>query len=246
MPQESDQRTTGVRSATLIAALFVAALILMIGLIASQRASSTSAEGSGTVVAEEPSGQAEEPFDLSRRIAEDPLAMGKVDAPVVLVEYADYRCPFCGVFSRETLPALVDQYVASGELRIEWRDLPVFGAESLSAAVAGRAAGEQDKFWEFNKAVFAAAPDRGHISLPREELIRLAEEVGVADIAAFTADLDSEELIQAVQADAEEAAALGATGTPLFLVNDIPISGAQPVEVFEQAIETVLAETSPQ
>ncbi|GAA1108371.1 DsbA family protein [Arthrobacter flavus] len=246
MPQESDQRTTGVRSATLIAALLVAALILMIGLIASQRASSPASDGSGTDVAEESGGREEEKFDLSRRIADDPLAIGEVDAPVVLVEYADYRCPFCGVFSRETLPALVEQYVASGELRIEWRDLPVFGAESLSAAVAGRAAGEQDRFWEFNKAVFAAAPDRGHISLPREELIRIAEEVGVADITAFTADLDSEELNQAVQTDAEEAAALGATGTPLFLVNDIPISGAQPVEVFEQAIETVLAETSPQ
>ncbi|MBE0010999.1 MULTISPECIES: DsbA family protein [unclassified Arthrobacter] len=244
MPQESNQRISGVRTATLIAALLVGALILVIGLIASQRASSPAAEGSGVVVTEEPSGQEDEVFDLSRRIADDPLALGAIDAPVVLVEYADYRCPFCGVFSRETLPALVDEYVASGELRIEWRDLPVFGAESHDAAVAGRAAGEQDKFWEFNEAVFAAAPERGHISLPREELIRIAEEVGVADLAAFTADLDSEALEQAVQADAEEAAALGATGTPLFLVNDIPISGAQPLEVFEQTIDAVLAETS--
>ena len=161
---------------------------------------------------------------------------------MVLIEYADYRCPFCGLFSRETLPPLVEKYVESGELRIEWRDLPVFGEQSFTAAVAGRAAGEQDRFWEFNKAVFAEAPKRGHIDLPEERLLELAQEAGVPDVEKFRNDLQSEELAAAVTNDAQEAASLGATGTPTFLVNDTPLIGAQPLAVFEQAIEGELKE----
>ncbi|HSO92496.1 MAG TPA: DsbA family protein, partial [Arthrobacter sp.] len=150
------------------------------------------------------------------------------------------RCPFCALFSQDTLPPLVAKYVDSGDLRVEWRDLPVFGAESSAAAVAGRAAGEQGRFWEFNQAVFAIAPERGHAELPRERLIQLAGDAGVPDLKKFEADLDSAELKAAVSKDAQEAAALGATGTPTFLVNDTPLVGAQPVASFEKAIEAAL------
>ncbi|SDJ02224.1 Protein-disulfide isomerase [Arthrobacter subterraneus] len=226
----------------LVASIAVAVsvlLILLIGIIASRTGASQEASTTTT-----PPGQsaAEEPLDLSRRAAGDPTALGEVDAPVVLIEYADYRCPFCGLFSRDTLPSLVDKYVESGDLRIEWRDLPVFGEQSFSAAVAGRAAGEQDRFWEFNKAVFAEAPKRGHIDLPEERLLELAQEAGVPDLEKFRNDLQSEELAAAVTNDAQEAASLGATGTPTFLVNDTPLIGAQPLAAFEQAIEGELKE----
>lgn len=179
-------------------------------------------------------------LDMSRRKSGDPTAKGSPTAPVVLVEYADYRCPFCGLFSRDTLPALVKKYVDSGQLRVEWRDLPVFGAESSAAAVAGRAAAEQGRVWEFNKAVYAIAPERGHAALPRERLVQLAAKAGVPDLKKFEADLDSAELQAAVAKDAQEAAGLGATGTPTFLVNDIPIVGAQPLATFDKAIEAAL------
>ncbi|WP_253907432.1 thioredoxin domain-containing protein [Arthrobacter sp. 35/47] len=210
-------------------------MILLIGIATSQKRPS---QGGGSAPAAAP-GQSEagEPLDLSRRTADDPTALGRVDAPVVMIEYADYRCPFCGLFSRDTLPTLVDKYVESGDLRIEWRDLPVFGEQSFSAAVAGRAAGEQSKFWEFNKAVFAEAPERGHIDLTEERLIQLAEAAGVPDLEKFKTDLDSEELSAAVEKDAQEAASLGATGTPTFLVNGVPLIGAQPLAAFEQVID---------
>ncbi|BAS07617.1 probable disulfide bond formation protein D [Arthrobacter sp. Hiyo4] len=222
-----------------ISALGVALLILFVGIFAYQGGASqeTSDAGQG------PQGSAESesaPLDMSRRIAEDPTSLGEVDAPVVLVEYADYRCPFCGLFSRDTLPPLVEKYVKSGDLRVEWRDLPVFGDQSSKAAVAGRAAGKQGKFWEFNKAAFAVAPERGHADLPRERLLQIAEEAGVPDMTQFEADLDSKELQQAVAKDAQEAASLGATGTPTFLVNDTPLVGAQPLATFEKAIDAAL------
>jgi protein-disulfide isomerase len=227
-----------------ISVLGVAVLILLVGIFAYQGGVS---QGAGTEAAPRESAASESAsLDMSRRTADDPTALGPVDAPVVLVEYADYRCPFCGLFSRDTLPPLVEKYVKSGELRVEWRDLPVFGEQSTMAAVAGRAAGNQGKFWEFNKAAFAIAPERGHADLSRERLVQIAQEAGVPDMTRFEADLDSTELQQAVSKDAQEAASLGATGTPTFLVNDTPLVGAQPLATFEKAIEAALKKAESQ
>ncbi|WP_346958292.1 DsbA family protein [uncultured Arthrobacter sp.] len=92
----------------------------------------------------------------------------------------------------------------------------------------------------FNEAVYTIAPERGHAALPRERLIQLAGTAGVPDLKKFEADLDSAELKNAVAKDAQEAAGLGATGTPIFLVNDTPIVGAQPLATFERAIDDAL------
>lgn len=187
-------------------------------------------------------GAQQQEFDLSRRIDGDPTAMGEVDAPVVLIEFADYRCPFCGKFHRDTLGDLVDEYVADGRMRVEWRDAPVFGDQSVDAAVAARAAAEQGLFWEYQHAVFGEAPDSGHPDLPRDVLIEHAQTAGVADMEKFEADLDSEDLHAQVQSDFEEAQRLGVTSVPTFAINDSVISGAQPADVFRETIEKELAE----
>lgn len=177
---------------------------------------------------------------LQRRDADDPMAKGDVDAPVVLIEYADYRCPFCAVWGRDVQPELQD-LVDDGTLRIEFRDRVLFGEESEATALAARAAGEQGLYWEYHDAVFAAAPNSGHPDMPREKLIGFAEEIGVPDLAKFEEDMDSEELRAALQADQDEAGSLGINSTPTFLVNATPVVGAQPAEVFTQVIEQELA-----
>lgn len=173
--------------------------------------------------------------DLARRDSSDPLAIGDEDAPVVLIEYADFRCPFCGVFARETKPELM-KYVEDGTLRMEYRDLPIFGEQSTRAAMAGRAAGAQGRFWEFYDAVFADAPPRGHASLTDATLTKYAKESGVPDLNQFKKDMNSQKYADDVQADADEASDLGASSTPLFLVGDEPILGAQPASVFIEKI----------
>ncbi|UCR88884.1 DsbA family protein [Mycetocola spongiae] len=175
--------------------------------------------------------------DLARRVQGDPLAIGSVDAPVVMIEYSDYRCPYCSLFSRDILPTLIDTYVADGTLRIEWRDLPIFGEQSEAAAMAGRAAGEQGKFWEYQHALHAEAPERGHPDLPREKLIALASAAGVPDLAAFETAMDNPAHAQAIGADVREAQSLGITGTPAFLIGGEAMSGMQPMEIFQAAIE---------
>lgn len=179
--------------------------------------------------------------DLARRINGDPLARGAVDAPVVMVMYSDYRCPFCAMFSTDIEPALVDQYVADGRMRIEWRDFPIFGEESQRAAVAGRAAAAQGRFWEFVTALYAAALRSGHPELRVKELIDFARQAGVADIDAFTAAMEDAELAAAVQADYDEGSRIGVPATPSFVINGYPVRGAQPVAEFVRIIDLVLA-----
>ncbi|AZM54189.1 disulfide bond formation protein DsbA [Streptomyces sp. WAC 01529] len=172
---------------------------------------------------------------LARRDAKDPLAQGRADAPVVMVEYADFKCGFCGKFARDTEPGLVKKYVDEGVLRIEWRNFPIFGADSERAARGAWAAGRQGRFWQFHEAAYAeGAKEEG---FGEDRLQELAQEAGVKDVGRFVRDAGSEAAKAAVKKDQEEAYGLGATSTPSFLVNGRPISGAQPDEVFGQAIE---------
>ena len=178
--------------------------------------------------------------ELARRDADDPMAVGDVDAPVVMIEYADYRCPYCGLYATETQPEVVRAYVETGLVRIEFRDVPIFGEQSQAAAVAARAAGEQGLFWEYNAAVFALAEQGGHTDLPRERLLAIAAEVGVPDLARFEANLDSPELAARVQADLDEARTLGFNSTPSFIVGDKWFAGAYPIEAFREVIDAEL------
>ena len=173
---------------------------------------------------------------LPRRDANDPLAAGSVDAPVVLLEYADYRCPFCGVWARETKPQL-QRFVDDGTLRLEYRDTPLFGEQSERAALAARAAGSQGRFWEYYTVVYADAPTSGHADLTQEKLVEYARSADVADIERFERELADGTHRAGLQRDVDEANDLGITSTPLFLINTEPIVGAQPVEVFVDAIE---------
>ncbi|NLT25935.1 MAG: thioredoxin domain-containing protein [Microbacteriaceae bacterium] len=187
-----------------------------------------------------PAGPEMLPSEFARRDADDPTAMGDVDAPIVLIEYSDYRCPYCGLYSTDTQPHIVAEYVETGLVRIEWRDVPIFGEQSELAALAARAAGEQGLFWEYNSAVFALAEQGGHTDLPRERLIEIAGEAGVPDLAQFEADLDSPELAALVQADLQEAQLVGVSGTPTFILGDLVFSGAYPIENFRELIDQQL------
>ncbi|NGO76095.1 DsbA family protein [Streptomyces sp. YC504] len=175
---------------------------------------------------------------LARRDAKDPLAQGRADAPVVMIEYADFKCGFCGKFARDTEPELVKKYVDAGKLRIEWRNFPIFGEESEAAARGAWAAGQQGRFWEFHAAAYEEdAKEKG---FGADRLKALAEQAGVADVDRFVRDAASGEARKAVARDQEEAYGLGAASTPSFLVNGRPIAGAQPAETFTQAIDEAL------
>lgn len=181
-------------------------------------------------------------LEMARRDPADPLTDGPVDAPVTLVVYSDYQCPFCALWSHQTLPVM-REYAAAGDLRIEWRDVNVFGVDSARAARAAYAAGLQGAFWEYHDALFAEGEKPSVDVLTDAGLAAVAAEVGL-DTDRFAADVASAEVGAAVQANADEGTSIGATSTPSFLVGGVPVVGAQPTEVFVAAVEDALARTA--
>ena len=233
-------------------AIIIAVALLLIATVVVQevRAPGEQAQPAQSSPATQPEGttqpegaQTQEEVDLSdleRRDPDDLLSAGAVDAPVALVAYSDYQCPYCGQWSHETLPTMME-YVEAGQLRIEWRDVEVFGPESGRAARAAYAAALQDGFWEYHDALFPGGEHRPKTELTDEALVSLAGELGL-DEAQFEQDLNSDAVVQETQRNAMEAINLGVTATPAFILGGQPILGAQPTEVFVEAMETALAE----
>ncbi|WP_372407855.1 DsbA family protein [Streptomyces luteireticuli] len=170
----------------------------------------------------------------SRRAKDDPMAVGKPDAPVVLVEYADYQCSFCGKFTRESQPELIKKYVDEGVLRIEFRNFPIFGEPSVRAARASWAAGQQGRFWQFHDELYAKT--RKGDALAEDKLVDMARTAGVRDLDRFRSDLNGSAAADAVKKDQEEGYKIGVSSTPSFLVGGRPVAGAQPMKEFEAAI----------
>lgn len=167
-------------------------------------------------------------------------SLGAIDAAVVIAEYADFQCPFCGAFAREVKPRIEAAYVATGKVRFEWHDFAWMGAESEDAANAARCAADQGAFWSYHDRLYAArvAPNSGTFS--RDRLIADAEALGL-DVPVFSACVDADTHRAAVRADTAEAARLGMTGTPTFIIGDRTLVGAQPFEVFAAEIDAALA-----
>jgi protein-disulfide isomerase len=127
----------------------------------------------------------------------------------------------------------VEEYVEDGTLRVEWRDFPYLGQESLNAAVAARAAQEQGKFWEYHELLYRN--QSGGFSV--EKLLGLADEAGL-DVERFEEDLSSRDrYTQVIAEDFREGQERGISGTPTFVINGQVIAGLQPVEVYEDTIE---------
>jgi protein-disulfide isomerase len=170
-------------------------------------------------------------------------AIGRNDAPVTLVEFADYQCPYCKRFHTDAYAELKKNYIDTGKLRFVSRDLPLeFHPFALKAAEAVRCAGEQNKYWELRDSLYTnAAP-------PSEDVIKKAAESLSLDGKGFQVCLDSDKYKSDVQKDANEAATLQISGTPTFVLaksakdklDGIRIVGAQPFAAFQSAIDRLL------
>jgi protein-disulfide isomerase len=166
---------------------------------------------------------------------------GDADAPVTIIEYSDFQCPYCQRFYQQTLGSIVENYVDSGDVKIVYRHFPLsFHQNAQIAAEASECAGDQDMFWELHDILFDRGSGDG-TGLARIDLEAYASELGL-DMTAFNACLDDGTYTQKVKDDMATGAAQGVRGTPGFLINGVLVSGAQPYSVFEAAIESALAE----
>ena len=163
---------------------------------------------------------------------------GYPDAPVTIVEFSEFYCPYCARFAFNTLPKIVEEYVEKGLVKIVFRNFPVHGEPAVLAAIAGECAHEQGRFWEYHDRLFSAVfQENKHLDEAGFE--ELAGELGL-DVRAFRECLRSERYRENIEEDRAEGQRLGVRGTPSFSINGRLVVGAQPFEVFQQVIEEEL------
>jgi protein-disulfide isomerase len=175
----------------------------------------------------------------------DTYAIGSKDAPVTLVEFTDYQCPFCSRFHKNTFPQLKKNFVDTGKVRFISRDLPLpFHKHAFKAARASRCAGEQGKYWEARD-LLGSNPK----NLSDQAISDYARELNL-DTDQFQTCLASKKYETEIKQDISEANQAGITGTPGFVLGKTPkdgtmkgvkISGAQPYTSFAAQINKLLA-----
>jgi protein-disulfide isomerase len=182
-------------------------------------------------------------------IAEHPLmnrpqvnlnGMGDPNAPVKIIEYSDFQCPYCARFTLDTEQQLIDAYIATGKVYFEYHSFGSFiGQESVRAAEAAYCAGDQNKFWEMHDIIFANQSAENSGAFTDQRLTAFANKLGV-DMAKFNDCFTSGKYASKVSQDGVDAQAAGVTATPSFLVNGTLMEGAKPFSDFQTQIEALL------
>lgn len=149
----------------------------------------------------------------ARTATSDPMTLGSAHAPLTIVEFSDYQCSFCRRFHAEVLPDLRKAYIDTGKVQLLFKDFPLsMHREALSAAVAGRCAGAQGKFWPMNELLFANQDRLAGTLYPK-----LAASLAL-DVDVFKRCLLDPALTIAIQRDQQQALDLGVNATPGFLI----------------------------
>lgn len=162
-------------------------------------------------------------------------SIGPVDAPITIIEFSDYQCPYCQRWHDEVWTKLLETF--PDQIRLVYRDFPLYSihAEAGPAAAAANCAGEQDAYWQFHDLLFG-----GGLELGQETYLKYAGDLGL-NLTAFETCLTDNRYEVEVTADSEYALGLGIQSTPTFFINGIALVGAQPFEVFQEVIEMELA-----
>jgi protein-disulfide isomerase len=176
---------------------------------------------------------------VSVNVAGAPM-LGKTSAPVTVVEFADYQCPFCERFFKTNQSAIVADYVNSGKVKFVWMDYAFLGQESIWAAEAARCANDQGKFWQYHSYLFNHQGAENSGAYSKAKLKEFAVALGL-NTAQFNTCLDSDTHLADVQKDTKYGSSLGVSGTPATFINGILITGAVPYSDIKSAIDAALA-----
>ncbi len=189
--------------------------------------------------------QAPQPVKIS--LDDDPIR-GDPNAPITIVEFSDFQCPFCARFHLQTLPLIMEEYIDEGKVNLVYRDFPIqsIHPNALPAAVAAECANEQGRFWEYHDMLFEK--QNGWNRLDSNTAIstfsQYASDVGLEQ-QQFDSCLGSGKYLEEVQGDLSDGRNYDITGTPGFFIgNDkigfVKINGAQPFDSFQRIIDAQL------
>lgn len=171
----------------------------------------------------------------------DPV-MGSGDAPLTLIEFSDYQCPFCARFAEDQMVRLKRDFIDTGKVKFVYRDFPLPSHQNaMIAAQAAHCADDQGKYWEMNEALFANQRDLANINV-------IAAKVGL-NILDLNSCINAEKYTKDIRYSLSEGREIGVSGTPSFVLGksafngvikgDI-IVGAEPYEILKERIESML------
>lgn len=175
---------------------------------------------------------------------------GVADAPVTIIEFAEFYCPYCARYLWQTFPKIDEEYIQKGLVKYVFQNLVVHGEQAQLAAQAGECAHAQGHFWEYHDRLFYVIFEEGKGYLNEDDLKAIAKEFGLNE-EAFASCLNSEQVKAEIEKDRKFLGELLAQvpveekprgiGTPLFFINGHPLVGAHPIERFRQMIDAELA-----
>lgn len=179
---------------------------------------------------------------IASLIDNDPTK-GDANAPVTIVEFSDFECPFCGRFRDNTLPLIIKNYIDTGKVKLVYRDFPLgnIHPQAMLAAQAAECANEQGRFWEYHNVIFD-----NQDSLSTDIYKVWASRVGL-NMSQFNSCTLSQKYSDEVSRDIKDGQQAGVSGTPTFFIGPsdgkaIMLVGAQPYAVFSAAIDKALAQ----
>lgn len=180
---------------------------------------------------------------LARR-ADHGRLLGSATAPVWLIEVSDFQCPYCKQWHDQSYPDLVKAYVQTGKVRLAYVNYPLPSHRNAwPAAETAMCAAAQDKFWPVHDALFGTQEQWEKQPSPQPMLDSIAAAAGV-EMTAFRSCVSGHLMKATIEADRDRATQAGVESTPTFLIGGTMVTGAQPLEVFRQVIDSALAHTA--
>ena len=200
----------------------------------------------GVVLSQQPAQGMVKPILISRPQV-NVNATGDPKAPVKVIEYADFQCPYCMNFWRDTEAQIIDTYVKTGKVYLEFHSFGSFlGAESARAAEGAYCAGDQGKFWDMHDSLFTNQGPENANSLADNRIVAIAQVVPGLDMGKFNDCFTSGKYAGKVIQDGDAAQQAGVTSTPTFFINGTKVEGAQPFSTFQKDIDAALATAGKQ
>jgi protein-disulfide isomerase len=171
--------------------------------------------------------------------------LGSESAPVTIVEFGDYQCPFCRKWNVETKPALEENYINTGKAKLIYVDFPIIGPDSIKAHAGSYCAAEQGFYWQYHDFVYK---NQGHENdgwANSNNIKSLVSKLNGVDIQTFSQCIDSGKYENRVLENRNIASKSGAKSTPSFIIigpdgTATPVTGAQPYSVFQRVIDEKL------
>ena len=165
--------------------------------------------------------------------------LGNANAPVTLEVYADFQCPACGQFDRQTLPQIIDKYVNTGKVKVVFNHFAFIGDESTRAAEASECANDQGKFWDFASLLYNNQAGENQGAFSDANLAKFAQQLGL-DMAKYNQCMTSHLHLAKIQSSTQNGTIRGVSSTPTLFINNQPARGAISIQTFDALVAPLL------